>query len=205
MFVEGAEFLHFHYYKETGPLLHEKYLYTIGPGPNFFWQYYLQHEITYPKEPYQGKFAWKLAELHAEAGLFQNLELTKSVYDFLQYSVSEMGMFLREMVFEEIRRAKYPQLPSRRICMWLVDAKCQDHWRARLGKQKHVLYRVSCTGNIHKGSSKFLNSDSMNYNEYQQNAEAYWQSLGCDDDDHEYLFVGDVKIIESVEEQQAEQ
>jgi hypothetical protein len=198
MDLTDAVFFHIHSYGGDTPMLLPNYEYPIGDGPNFFWQYYLMHEIRYQKDPYKNKFAGKLGKLHLESGQFENIELTKDVFAFLQFAASEMGMFLREMILEELRRETYSFAPSRRTCMWLIDEKCIGFWQNWFGKAKHKLYKVSCSGNAHKGSSKYLDSDSMTYDEYRRNAEAYWTSLDCDDDDHEYIFVGKVKIIEEV-------
>lgn len=172
--------------------------YTIGKGPNIFWQEFQLLEMKYRKQPYQGLYAVELACLHGEKLQEKNSELTKEVFNFLASSVFEMGMLIRELVFEETRKEGFITLPSRQNCLYLLDENTFEHWTRVMKNQcsPQKIVKLECSGEIHKGSYEYLGSDSFTYNEYKTNARNYWNGINVVSREYEILFTGNAKVLE---------
>jgi hypothetical protein len=163
--------------------------------------FYETVSIRYGNEPYKGNFAWALARHFLEDNGLANSRLTADVFGFLTSAIGEMGMFLRELVFEEVRRDKYPGLPSRRKCTFLCNEQTVTYWGGWFGDipASRALFEVSCTGKIHEGHQGHLDSDSMNYAEYVKNALAYWSGEDTKEPTPtEIIFEGKMEILRLV-------
>lgn len=141
----------------------------------------------------------KYSRKMAEKQTFQMDELK-----FLADSLNESGMFLREMVFEEIRREKYPEKPSRRNSMWLTEEDAIGIWslflkgRVELGATKFELdlVKLRCSGIFHKGNQHFLNNEIDSYNNFASAADRYWRGDFVEDgNDNEILFSGEFEVL----------
>ena len=118
--------------------------------------------------------------------------------------ISGANMFTREMALEEIRKQKYPDLPSRKHSIWVCDEKGLDFWKKQLISEEHDnldLYKVSLTGNLFKSSDSFLPDDYYTYENMLKCADEYWNPKfenEVQEEKAEYLFQGKVKILEKV-------
>jgi hypothetical protein len=175
--------------------------YESGNSPNRFWGYYLNHEHLCNVAPYQGYCAAFILDRHINSPLFQNAELNKSMLVYSADVLKECGMFLRELIFEEIRFHEFPEAPSRRTALYLTDEADVQYWLSWFSglPLPKLIYRVECSGIIHKGNQVFLDSDITSYSEYAQEARNYWSGVGVDGQvKTEILFQGKWKILEQV-------
>ena len=114
------------------------------------------------------------------------------------------NLFKREMALEEVRKQKYPCLPSRKHSIWLCDEKGLEFWKDQISHHGEIpsdLYRLSVTGNLFKSSDAFIPEFTSGYETNLQEAEKYWNPVFDDEDQEsraEYLFQGKVKILEKV-------
>jgi hypothetical protein len=118
---------------------------------------------------------------------------------FLSESMKEAGMYIRELVFEEMRAKEFHELPSRRSCIWLTSEQQVDFWLDRLndGKSNYYWTKLECEGIFHTGNQSYLNSDLFGYSEYCSNARAYWLGEHVDiEDNNEVIFEGKIKVLE---------
>lgn len=114
--------------------------------------------------------------------------------------LKEYQLYARERIFEDIRLASFPSLPSRKTCLWLLRAdQLMDkvtYWREELSPEKH-LYKLSCTGNIHVADDAFLTPRFGFLPTYREDAVKYWSgewvSKSCIHE--EVLFQGEVFVI----------
>lgn len=203
MTIDKAKYYHIHTYQDKPSFVLGQKLKWDSNTPNKFWEFYLSSSIRYPHEPYQGKYAAQLANIHLKNGQITNFELTKNVFNFLANATYEMGMLNREVIFEEYRKEHFSKLPSRRNCIWLCNGienlKYWYNWYRNNPCQK-IIYELSCTGEIHVGNQAYLNSDSMNYAEYLENAEKYWNGHDTNGkDNNETIFEGEVEVLTQIE------
>lgn len=107
-------------------------------------------------------------------------------------------MYIRELVFEEVRREMFPSLPTRRTAMWLFDQRSSDFWINwfRRNPLRRQILTLSATGSIHVGNQQYLDSDLTSYQAYRENAQQYWSGSSTKNaTNNEILFVGTFKVV----------
>ena len=129
------------------------------------------------------------------------LKKGKYLYYVLEDSMAKirnLSLKNREEALEEIRKEKYPNLPSRYHCIWVCDEKSLDFWITKLRKDS-IIYKVELNGELFKSSDSFLPEDGEKKENQKIQADKYWNPVFTDNDQEktaEYLFQGKVKIIE---------
>jgi len=119
--------------------------------------------------------------------------------EYLANSLKEAGMFLRELIFEEVRKERFPDKPSRRSCIWLMEEQSVSFWRHFLDDRTSAydLIKVKCDGKIHKGNQSFLDNEIVSFNEFAGSAEHYWKGdLTEGTMNNEMLFFGEIEVLE---------
>ena len=110
---------------------------------------------------------------------------------------SSYHMFVRETVFEDIRKKYFPELPSRRNGIWLCkEGENLEYWKSKLLSPN--IFKVEVTGKIHKSCAKNLSSDGavLSRELYSEQAFKYWSGYIHSEESVEYLFIGSLKVIE---------
>lgn len=114
----------------------------------------------------------------------------------------EYSIVQREYLLEVVRIEKYPNLPSRKNCIYLCDKKQLEFWKKELEVKKNNLgiFEVSATGNLFKSSDKLLPDDGDSINNIIDQANAYWNPNlnDIDDEKAEYLFKGKLLILKKL-------
>lgn len=111
-------------------------------------------------------------------------------------------LLIRELIFEEVRNAMFPQLPSRQRCIWLIPdnpAAVKYWWSTMAGPKK--IFQLSVSGKYHVANQSFLKIDSgpYNLNAWKERAFRYWAGIkGADAIEDEVLFEGFVNTLEEV-------
>jgi hypothetical protein len=111
---------------------------------------------------------------------------------------------LRELIFETVRERSFPHLISRWECIWLISSiRGIGFWIKKLGiadVSQCRIYRVKCTGEIHRGNEKHLQIESMSVPTIEENAMKYWTGVGKDPSyKDEVIFCGNVEFIEIID------
>lgn len=111
-------------------------------------------------------------------------------------AVKEMGTYIREIIFEEIRRNEFPDLPSRVNCVWLCDASGISYWWPRMHSGKKVILEAHVVGTLHRANPDFLVSDSISHDELRALARKYWGGENVrNQSNEELLFYGEVRVL----------
>lgn len=150
-----------------------------------------QSLANYLKEKYNGnEFTFSPDEL-------KNIGVMLGEYDFV----------VRELAFEEIRKEKFSHLPSRLKCMYLYGKKdfalndVDAFLKTRENVKSLQVVSVKLDGEIFMGdiSSKLRVGES--FENYKNMGEQYWMKETILDSDEkcEYLFVGNVEIVEVID------
>lgn len=135
-------------------------------------------------------------------GLFKNKELIVN----MSKALSNYDFILREFALEEVRKEKFPNLPSRFSCMFLSDTEevCLQNYKDFISRDKNKTYqaiKVKVTGQAHFVKDFGISRLGLSYNEYKQLAEKYWsQNQNSKAPTKEILFSGKVEIVEILEE-----
>ncbi len=111
---------------------------------------------------------------------------------------------LRELIFETIREKNFPHLISRWECIWLIPSKRSiGFWLKKLGiidLSQCGIYKIKCTGEIHRGHEKHLEVESMSVPTIEENAMKYWAGVGKHPSyKDEVIFWGNVEFIEIID------
>lgn len=134
-------------------------------------------------------------------------KLNKSALCVLAYNISHYlnnsPVALREYILESIRKSEFPDLISRRHCLYLFDEEGLDFWKRQFNNTKRDLYEVSVSGNLFSSYDCLIPYDSSNIVMQEEQARCYWKSdlkaytdfYKHDYDDKEYLFQGKVKVL----------
>ena len=135
-------------------------------------------QVNQPTEVY-------IALLKLSSGFLKNYEIMK-----------------REIALEEYRELHFPNLPSRKQAIWLLDEEQLDFWMQELEikERNGSLFKVSVTGELFKTCDTFLPEKKMSLLESYQYAEKYWNPdfTQVDESKTEYLFQGKTKILEKI-------
>lgn len=104
-------------------------------------------------------------------------------------------MLVRELVTEEVRKARFDRLPSRQTCIWASeDLGLARFWVQRLNGPAQIA-ELEVTGAIHRADSALLLGDSEPFSETYQNAEAYWRGDTSSKAEPEVLFAGQARVV----------
>lgn len=117
---------------------------------------------------------------------------------------------MRELIFEDVRRELFPELPSRRTCLWVIDDNKDDitYWINGLehdqqeGLNDSVMVKLLLSGKVFKGEGEYLKPRSYGLAEWRQQAINFWtqtrpvQSAGGSRP--EIMFEGTARVLDLV-------
>jgi len=111
---------------------------------------------------------------------------------------------LNELIFERIRMNDFPDLPSRLACGWFYDRQHVGKWwnEFSLRNDYRRIFKVAAYGEVLKVDRSWMPTDIATVKEQFEAAEHYWKGeLNLDSKRRlrEYLFIGELKVIEEVE------
>lgn len=127
----------------------------------------------------------------------------KNTFDDLENSLFQYLTWIREEIFENIRKAKFQHLPSRKNCIWVCTYEDLKHWWRTFKKEddkfgvvrKKVL-KLELDGHFHKADGCFLEADTYGISDYENMATKYWNGEIKSDTELEILFLGKLTVIE---------
>lgn len=137
--------------------------------------------------------------------LNNNEEVDKSTIKQLASCLSQSDFAIRELALEDVRCEKFPHLPSRFRCMFLTDKKelCLAGLKIFPKKGHGKLFqavKVKLTGEAFFVRENAIGRFGLSYNEYKEKALEYWNQKESEKPVQEILFVGDVEILEILDE-----
>lgn len=157
-----------------------------------------------------GRPLYKLAYENANKGIFKDKKLTFE----LAKALSNYDLFMREIALENVRKEKFPNLPSRFFCMYLSEHK--EEMMETFNKYRNInpksfavrnpgdFYQaiaVKVTGEVFFAKEVGIGREGISFNDYKKRAVEYWsQSQTSNEKTKEILFVGDAEVIEIIDE-----
>ena len=193
---------HIHTPSTARPELEVGEVYNTGTQSNRFWGFYEGDYVRCGIPQYDGLYAAQALYDHINSALISEPELNIKLLNFAAVATRELGMMLRELVFEEVRREMFPEKPSRRTSLFVCSGVALPFWMTwfNVDQRSKYIFSLECTGEFHSGSQRFLDSDSMGYNEYRKNAIEYWASEEITGKVNiEILFSGTFRVLARVE------
>lgn len=118
-------------------------------------------------------------------------------------SLGNLMRIVRELIFENVRKEFYPDLPSRHKCIWLIpdESESFDFWKSILDSKSHRIFKVGVNGKIHRASQKWLVGGTIPLSEIYNMAHKYWNGDDAGGFEDEVLFEGEITILEEINHQ----
>ena len=115
--------------------------------------------------------------------------------------INEFALYTRERIFEDVRLEKFPDLPSRMTCLFIMSeenlAAKMLYWNKELGTAT-TLYKISCTGKIHAVDGSISTHHGGHLGLLRQEAFAYWNGYDQCSEHQELLFSGSFTVLEEL-------
>lgn len=157
-----------------------------------FYEHYYPY-LTIDNTKYSILEACRIIQAHK---LYLNPNNTESIIQSMSSIINEMALYLRETIFEEIRTTYFPNLPSRKYCIWVCEREAIPFWqnKLRLGND-YSIYELNLTGIMHKADEKYLKAEILPADQIRSNAFKYWTGTNdLNPLEQEILFEGIVEI-----------
>lgn len=132
-------------------------------------------------------------------------DVTQENIDFLYQTIEnvskETALYIREQIFEDVRKTNFPHLPSRQKCLWLCDKETLPYWNTAVTGPQRYLLALKIDGQLFCGDANWLTADTLSSVEYANRATHYWSGEMTADPRKEYLFYGEavVKAITQIQ------
>ncbi len=150
---------------------------------------------------------WLTLQHAKKRGFWKNKALLFDTYDAL----ANYDLFMREIALEEVRKEKFPFLPSRFRCMYLSDTgdiakKNMDIMKQRAPQKQYQAISVKLCGEVFYVKDFGIGRSGLSFNEYKELAEKFWsQDQTSKKESKEILFVGDAEVVEILKEYKKEE
>lgn len=178
--------------------------YKVGDKFIFGKSFNGQGERVYNSKFYDEKTA--LHQIGFEYVDSKNIFKNKNLTIQLCKALAESDFVIRELAIEEVRKQKFPTLPSRLKCMFLTDKKENVLKGVKIFYQKGFgthfqAVSVRLNGNLFYAKDVFMPRVGKSYGEYLEMAEKYWsQDQNSNAPIQEILFEGEAEIVEILDE-----
>ena len=156
-----------------------------------------------------GKPLHELAFKDSKKRMFRDKNLTFETAKAL----ANYDLFMREIALEEVRKEKFPNLPSRFFCMYLSERKedmmenFNKYKKYTSSKSKNFAVRnqgdsyqaiaVKVTGEAFFCKGVGIGREGLSFNDYKKRAVEYWsQSQTSYEKTKGILFIGDAEVVE---------
>lgn len=181
-------------------LLHVGDEMNVGGSSNPFFRFFETQRVAYPVGMDDGSVIQVpgMELLHA----VKTGAIPDTTTDTLAAIADEVARhfmkYVRELIWEDIRKKEFPHLPSRQRCVWLIPN--QDgvkFWLRWMGiEQDFQVLRVQVQGRLHKASESYLLTDSEPMKETIQKARQYWLGIVEEAETEEIIFEGRMRVVE---------
>ncbi len=173
------------------------FYHVVSDKPKQVGQYFVLDE----KHP-NGVYDRVYAQMSTVEDIYRNPEKYRGVE--LPYNV---GVALRELALEKVRKEKFPQYPSRMAALYVSktyeEAERWGEYFARIGRLTYCVAKIEVSGNCYYGDAYKCFDGTISEEENLRLAEIYWLN-GPNEDGHEpiteVLVNGDIKVVEILKE-----
>lgn len=174
-------------------------------------EFYVYHVVTERNMQLGQKIVF---DDNNKSGVFvrvqQKLQVVNDIYLAPQnFDINQLDhhtkVAIRELALEEVRKKKFPNLPSRLSCLYvsetLQEAESWSSYFVSLGRPTYAIVKLKITGAVFKADAKNCFTPTLNRQQNLELAEHYWLNLPNPDNSepiHEILASGDIEVVEIV-------
>lgn len=204
--VDGATFYHFHKSGNYDDLWRVGNEITFdGKSFNQYYAYYSDYKPTFVLYN-------QINPLQTLPDFVKDLQESAKSLDFnirelinlpakLSEIITDLTVWIREEIFEDVRKTQFPDRPNRKTCLFVCDKSKINYWKGQLAAPSVdiKIFRLSLTGTIFRANERYVHRDKYGTAYFCNNAVKYWQGIqGDDNEDEEILFLGKAKIIDQI-------
>lgn len=121
----------------------------------------------------------------------QNIDF---LYSNLKFITEETSLFIREQVFEDIRKMHFPHRPSRQKCLFTTDTDNLDFWKTMSPNTQRCILTLELTGELFRADEYWVKANTFSSVTFQERAMRYWAGEVSPSPHFEYLFSGEAII-----------
>ncbi len=208
MHIESEKFYHIH--KHNSPKWVENTTFAFGEDPNNSWRAFevARRGITNPEtnEVFTVDLvAFRALHVYRRHGKkdphlsFYHYNPIMTLAETLD-SLFLSTRMVRELIFEEMRRQTYPDLPSRTSCIWLIpeDERAVRFWLENMRGDHKKVFRVRATGEMHRAPQQVVMGDTISLAEWRKRAMDYWNGVDVESYDDEITCNGEIEVLEEL-------
>lgn len=133
---------------------------------------------------------------------YEQFDLTQNNIDWLYTQLKtiskETAFYIRERVFEDVRKEFFPHLPSRQKCLWVSKGDQLPYWRSISPELQRTILKLDLNGDIFCADDYWLQANTLSSIEYTEKAKHYWSGEIVTEEHLEYLFSGTAVIKEII-------
>lgn len=173
----------------------------VGHRANPFFHFYETYKRTYPVTENPSGIVRQVPAMRF-LKLVKEGTITSPILPTIACDTANHFLMLaRELLWENVRSAEFPQAPSRQRCIWLIESMADvKNWISRLGFKPNFysVVRLRATGRALKADGNCLAGDSEPLPVWFEKARAYWSGENSETPLPEVLFEGRIEIDEIV-------
>lgn len=128
--------------------------------------------------------------------------LLQATVDILKDSLKQNLKWIQEEVFENIRLTLFPDLPSRKNCLWVCENQHLEKWWELFSSKDdnfkiydRKILELRLEGKFHKADGRLMDPDTYKIEDFETRARTYWNGTILSEDRSEILFVGKAIVI----------
>lgn len=193
-------FYHIHKISTNGDnsIWHEGSIIEIGNELNDFYKQSVQFEPKFPEYMGYKNIPWVNVCKYVLQNFVPGSKEYREVLYFGENVVTEYGILLREIAYEEVRSKYFNNLPSRTKCIYLCKKEQLDFWESQFFSEYKV-FKVKIFGDVFKSNNNLIAFPSDSYEKILEKAKKYWNYNSLvDEETDEYLYVGKLEILEEL-------
>lgn len=124
--------------------------------------------------------------------IFIHFDVTQDNINFLYQNFKdiskEVALYIREQIFEDVRKQYFPQLPSRQKCLWSTDEIGLTYWKQAIINRPQYILKLQIEGEYFCADDYWLKADTFSSTEYANRAKNYWSEKMSENPNIEYFY-----------------
>lgn len=196
MDIKNKTFFHIHRISGHSPLWEEgNRINWVHKKNNLFYDAFCNNAITYDDGTGPLTLRKALHRFNQGSDRYQSDQIHK-ILKSCSKTINNQTIFIREVIFEEVRQNYFPHLPSRQSGIWVCSREATEQWWNRLKGKEQVILCLKLTGSMHIAERQHLWNDTQSHTDLKAQAFEYWTGpSGNTQEDEEILFEGIIDVI----------
>lgn len=171
---------------------------TVGKDDNYFFKLSREFEPKFMEIENVKNVPWNNVYEHYKITHQLTEEKSYMLLENARQIISEYQMLIREIVYEDVRKKEFNNLPSRQKCIWLCKKEQVEFWKKNIGGTLKI-FKVKIEGNAFKSNNDMIVAPSESYNKIVEMAKKYWSyNNKVENEKDEYLYIGSLEILEEL-------